>query len=139
MEQQSAGSKIQRDEGYLANDEKIAFLFQPDLLLSAQYFGNLRKTLLEPEKKLMLAILEDAITCYQSNLSAHSVRGKRFFDETKSWIVAVGSDWVFSFENVCEALGLNPRYVRQGLLRWAEEYRRKYFDREAWKRKKLAG
>jgi hypothetical protein len=139
MEWQSAGSRVQKDDVRLANDEKIAFLFQPDLLLSAQYFGNLRKTLLGPEKKLMLAILEDAISCYQSNLTAHSVRGKRFFEETKSWIVAVGSDWIFSFENVCEALGFNPQYVRQGLLRWAEKYRPKQFDREAWKGKKLAG
>jgi hypothetical protein len=139
MEWQSAGSKIERDEGGRANDEKIASLFQPDFLLSAQYFGNLRKSLLDPEKKLMFAILEDAISCYQSNLTAHSVRGKRFFEETKSWIVAVGSDWIFSFENVCEALGLNPQYVRQGLLRWTEKYRQKHFDREAWKRKKLAG
>jgi hypothetical protein len=139
MEWQSAGSKIQRDEGGLANDEKIASLFQPDFLLSAQYFGNLRKTLLEPEKKLMFAILEDAISCYQNNLTAHSVRGKRFFEETKSWIAAVGNDWIFSFENVCEALGLNPQYVRQGLLRWAEKYRQKHFDREAWKGRKLAG
>jgi|ERR671925_88733 hypothetical protein len=139
MEWQSAGSKIQRDEGGLTNDEKIASLFQPDFLLSAQYFGNLRKTLLEPEKKLMFAILEDAISCYQNNLTAHSVRGKRFFEETKSWIVAVGNDWIFSFENVCEALGLNPQYMRQGLLRWAEKYRQKHFDREAWKARKLAG
>jgi hypothetical protein len=139
MEWQSAGSKIPRDEAGPTNDEKIASLFQPDFLLSAQYFGNLRKTLLEPEKKLMFAILEDAISCYQSNLTAQSVRGKRFFEETKNWIVAVGSDWIFSFENVCEALGLNPQYVRQGLLRWAEKYRQRHFDREAWKGKKLAG
>jgi hypothetical protein len=139
MEWQSTGSKVQRDEGSPTNDEKIASLFQPDFLLSAQYFGNLRKTLLEPEKKLMFAILEDAISCYQSNLTAQSVRGKRFFEETKNWIVAVGSDWIFSFENVCEALGLNPQYVRQGLLRWAEKYRQRHFDREAWKGKKLAG
>jgi hypothetical protein len=139
MEWQSAGSKIQRDEGGLINDEKIASLFQPDLLLSAQYFGNLRKSLLDPEKKLMFAILEDAISCYQSNLLAYSVRGKRFFEETKNWIVAVGSDWIFSFESVCEALGLNPQYVRQGLLRWEEKYRERHFDREPWKRKRLAG
>jgi hypothetical protein len=139
MEWQSVRSKIQRDEGGVANDEKIASLFQPDFLLSAQYFGNLRKTLLEPEKKLMFAILEDAISCYQSNLTAHSVRGKRFFEETQNWIVTVGSDWIFSFDNVCEALGLNPQYVRQGLLRWAEKYRQRHFDREAWKGNKLAG
>jgi hypothetical protein len=139
MEWQSAESKIQANEVGRPNDEKIASLFQPDFLLSAQYFGNLRKSLLEPEKKLMFAILEDAISCYQKNVTAHSVKGKRFFEETKNWIVAAGNDWIFSFDNVCEALGLNPQYVRQGLLRWAEKYRQKHFDRDAWKAKKLAG
>lgn len=43
-------------------DEKLASLFQPDTLLSTQYFDNLRRNnLLEPEKRLMLALLEDAI------------------------------------------------------------------------------
>jgi hypothetical protein len=27
-------------------------------------------------------------------------------------------DWLFSFDNICEVLGLNPRYVRLGLMRW---------------------
>lgn len=139
MEGQGLGSKIAKDETALMNEEKIAFLFQPDWLLSAQYFGNLRKTVLEPEKKLMCAILEDAINCYRNNLLAQSVKGKSLFEETKAWIAAVDSDWIFSFDNVCEALGFNPEYVRQGLLRWADKYRQKHFDREAWKEKKLAG
>ena len=46
-------------------DEKLGSLFQPDTLLSAQYFDNLRrKTLLEPEKRFMLVLLEDAIHCF---------------------------------------------------------------------------
>ena len=28
------------------------------------------------------------------------------------------SDWPFSFENICEVLGFDPAYLRQGLLRW---------------------
>jgi hypothetical protein len=48
-------------------EEKIALLFQPDALLAPQYFENFRrKTPLEPEKKLMLAILEDAVWCYRA-------------------------------------------------------------------------
>ncbi len=36
-------------------DDRIASLFQPDTLLSAQYFDNMcRRTLLAPEKGLML-------------------------------------------------------------------------------------
>jgi hypothetical protein len=47
-------------------EEKISSLFDPDTLLSAQYFENLRrKTPIEPEKRLMLAVLEDAVNCFQ--------------------------------------------------------------------------
>jgi hypothetical protein len=97
--------------------EHIESLFQPDLILSAQYFENLRKkSLLEPEQRLMLAILEDGITCYRDNLHARGGRGKRVFDEAAAWITQVDVDWIFSFENVCDALGIKPEYVRRGLL-----------------------
>jgi hypothetical protein len=140
MEWQSAGSKIPRDEPGLTTDEKIASLFQPDTLLSAQYFDNLRrKSLLEPEKRLMLAILEDAVSRYQDNLLSQDKRGKRLFTDAEDWIVEAGSDWIFSFENVCEALGFNPAYVRQGLLRWKEKNRQEQSHQGAWERKKLAG
>ena len=65
----------------------------------------------------MLAILEDAVDCFQNKVFAQSVKGRRLFQEAEKWIVEVDGDWVFSFENVCETLELNPAYVRQGLLR----------------------
>jgi hypothetical protein len=121
-------------------DEKLGSLFQPDTLLSAQYFDNLRrKTLLEPEKRLMLALMEDAIHCFQSNLSAQTVRKKKLFDETEDWIVEMGGDWIFSFDHVCETLGFSPEYVRQGLLRWKEKHRPKRLEARPWEGNKLAG
>jgi len=67
------------------DDNSAAFLFQPDTLLSAQYFENLRrKTPLEPEKKLMLAILEDAVWCFQHNVWARNGKGKKLFDRRRS-------------------------------------------------------
>ena len=108
-----------RDQTGLTTDERIGSLFQPDSLLSAHYFGTLRReSLLEPEKRLMLAILEDAIHCFQDNLFARNVRGRRLFEEAQEWIVETDGDWVFSFQNICEALGFNPAYMRHGLLRW---------------------
>jgi hypothetical protein len=65
-----------------------------------------------------LAILEDAVDCFQNNVFAQSVKGRRLFQEAEKWVVEVDRDWLFSFENVCETLELNPAYVRQGLLRW---------------------
>ena len=121
-------------------DEKLASLFQPDTLLSAQYFDNLRRNnLLEPEKRLMLALLEDAIHSFQDNLSAQTVRKKKLFDETEDWIVETGGDWIFSFDHVCETLGFSPEYVRQGLLRWKEKHRPKRLEAQPWERNKLAG
>ena len=103
----------------LATDESTGSLFQPDSLLAAQYFEIMYKTtVLEPEKRLILAILEDSINCFQNYLFAQSVKNKRLFREAEEWIVEVGSDWVFSFENICATLGLDAAYVRQGLLRW---------------------
>jgi hypothetical protein len=103
---------------YLRDQTGLTARFQPDSLLSAQYFETLhRKTILEPEKRLMFAILEDAIDCFQNNLLRPSLKSRRLFQEAEKWIVEVDGDWIFSFENVCEALGLNPAYVRQGLLR----------------------
>ena len=122
------------------SDDRIASLFQPDTLLSAQYFDNMRRrTLLEPEKRLMLAILEDAVNSFQENIFAESGKRKILFDDVEQWIRADGSDWVFSFDHICEALGFTPAYVRQGLLRWREKNRSKPVKGTTWERKRMAG
>jgi hypothetical protein len=102
----------------LTTDERFGPCVRPQSLSCAQYFDALRRRIfLEPEKRLMLAILEDAVQCFQNNGFAQSVRGRRIFQEARKWIVDADRDWIFSFENVCEALGLNPAYVRAGLRR----------------------
>jgi hypothetical protein len=138
MEVESAGSEYIKDHSSLTMDEKIASLFQPDTLLPAQYYGNLRRrNLLQPEMQLTLAILEDAINCFQDNLMAESVKGKKLFNEAEEWILDEDGDWIFSFRNVCELLGFNPAYMRQGLLRWKQE-RQRHNDKD-WEAKRLAG
>ena len=140
MSEESASIVRTPDRTGLTTDEKIGSLFQPDSLLSTQYFETLRrKTLLEPEKRLMLAILEDGINCFQENLRAQDVRRSRLFQDAEAWIVELDGDWVFSFENVCEALDINPAYVRQGLLRWRENKLSKHPEPGSSQRKKMAG
>jgi hypothetical protein len=112
-------SKEEIDRSSSAFDEKLASLFQPDTTLAAQYFDTLRrKTELYPEKQLMLAVLEDGINCFQENVGAAHVKGQKLFAETEEWIFGSHADWLFSFENICATLGLNPEYLRRGLLRW---------------------
>lgn len=128
------------DQSGSATDERVVSLFQPDTLLSAQYFDNLRrKTYFEPEKRLMLAILQDAINCYRDRVQTQNPKGQKLFAETENWIIESNGDWIFSFDNVCDALSLNPDYVRQGLLRWKEKIRQKQPHHDASEIKRATG
>ncbi len=94
---------------------------QSDTLLPAQYLETMRgKNQLEPEKMLMLAVLEDGVICFQKYISTRDENGKKLLGEAEEWLLMEqnGEDWLFSFDNVCETLGLNSGYIREGLLRW---------------------
>jgi hypothetical protein len=105
----------------LSMEERVTSLFQPDTLLPEQYLDTFRRKLhLEPEKKLMLAILEDAIACYQKYSFARDSKGKALFEEAEAWVREPGSASIFAFDSVCESLALNPEYVRRGLAGWKE-------------------
>ena len=100
--------------------EKVASLFEPDSLAQAQFFNNYRtKTHIEPERKLTLAILEDAINCFHDNIFESGKR-KKLFDDAEEWFLAENSQWVFSFRNICELLAIDPDYLRDGLMRWKQ-------------------
>lgn len=75
----------------------------------------------EPEEALMLAVLEDAIACYQKHMFAKDKRGREIFLDTEAWMLEKDGHWIFSFENICETLSLDPNYLRQGLLRLKEQ------------------
>jgi hypothetical protein len=94
-------------------------MFQPDVLASSQYMEKWRhRRSHEPEKMLMCAVLEDAIACYQRFSLVSNRRGRAAFKDAENWLMHEKSDWPFSFERICEALELNPDYLRTGLARW---------------------
>ena len=103
----------------LSMEERVTSLFQPDTLMPEQYLETFRRKLhLEPEKKLLLAVLEDAIACFQKYLFAKDGKGRVLFLEAEEWILDRDTDWLFSFANVCEMLGFEPSYLRDGLMHW---------------------
>jgi len=81
-----------------------------------------RSEYFEPETALIAAILEDAIHDYRKYCCARDAAGKERFREAEEWLMREGNGWIFSFNNVCEFLGLHPEYVRRG-LREAERSR----------------
>ncbi len=68
----------------------------------------------------MLAVLEDAIDCYQKYAFAKDPRGRQMFEESRDWVGAPDRTWLFAFENVCDTLEINAEYVRRGLREWRE-------------------
>ena len=78
-------------------DERVASLFQSDAVLPLQYLEAVcRKADLEAEQKLMLAVLEDAVTCFQQHFVARDKIGMSLFREAEEWILLQGkSDWFF--------------------------------------------
>ena len=140
MDNQKATSTDNKDHSVSYADERVSFLLQPDTLLSDQYFDNFRrKTHLEPEKQLLLAVLEDGINTFRDNVFAQGEKNKRLFKEAEEWITATEDDGVFSFVMICDTLGINAEYVRRGLLRWKQKKIVEHSRVKDWERKKLAG
>jgi hypothetical protein len=112
------GGKMQEKETL---DERLPGLFEPDTLLPIQYFEAMRKKhLLEGEKRLILSVLEDAVECFMKCIDSPTSKGQRLFRDADEWINLEDKHWVFSFDNVCEMLDINPEYMRRGLKQWKE-------------------
>ena len=60
-------------------------------------------------KQLMLAVLVDALRCLQKH---------RRVAEVEAWIAARGDEEPFAFETICDALGIDADYLRNGLSKW---------------------
>jgi len=104
---------------YIFTPERKLTLFQPDSLLPAQFFAALKqKAQANGERRLMVAILVDAVECFQKHLGATDGRGRQLSTEAERWFLSDDSSWPFSFVNICEALDIHPPFLRRGLLRW---------------------
>jgi hypothetical protein len=70
------------------------------------------------ELALMRAVLQDAILCYLGRAKRRRVNPRILAREAEHWIRI--NDWEspFSFNNVCEALGLSHESTRQTILEW---------------------
>jgi hypothetical protein len=96
-------------------------LFQPDIMLPSQYYAVLRKTAPQgPEYGLVLAMLQDAVECFQKYRFATDENGRELYADARDWIASDDQKWPFSYENVCGILNLNAEYLRTGLFQWAE-------------------
>jgi hypothetical protein len=89
-------------------------LFEDMGILPAQFYPARRDAgEMESIKKLMTAILVDALQCYQTGRHQNVKRVKAL--EACTWIFGSYADFPFSFTNVCDELGVSPDRLRQQL------------------------
>jgi hypothetical protein len=73
----------------------------------------------DSERRLLTAVLEDAIRCYLTNRSASSKAQVDQFEEVQAWFndrgAGYGAQGLFAYETICEALGIEPGVLRQRL------------------------
>jgi hypothetical protein len=96
-------------------DERMPAIFEPDTLLASQYFDRLRGRVADAERRLMIAVLEDAVNVYLKHDGGRGAPHEELFREAEEWIENRDASWLFSFENICHVLDLQPDYLRRGL------------------------
>lgn len=90
----------------------------PDTMTPDQFFGQLRRQHQDPIHALLIALLEDGTRDYQTAVGRENeprsasimVRDRN----AKAWIA--GADARITFEDCCDAFGINPEWLRAGIM-----------------------
>lgn len=111
-------------------DDFLARILEPDIFLPSQFYGagGLSRKL-EGEKRLMIAILKDAVECLEKYRDARNGTGRSNYLNAVEWVEDTGTEWLYSFTNICELLGFDPSYMRETLLKRENRYIKQ--DRQA--------
>jgi hypothetical protein len=88
-------------------------------VLPSQYFPAAGNG--EPEHRLIIAVLQNAVECLEKYRSATDRPRRRLFRDAQQWFLASAVDWPYSFEAICAELDLDADAVREHLKVAAEE------------------
>jgi hypothetical protein len=104
-------------------DDFLARILEPDVFLPSQFYGSagLSRTL-EGEKRLMIAVLKDAVECLEKYRGARGGVAQCEYQSAIEWVEDTDTEWLFSFTNICDLLGFDPEYLREVLLKRENRY-----------------
>ncbi len=113
-------------------------LFEPDVVLPSQFLIPDETGIEGGERKLMAAILSDGIEAYIAQNISGIANSRRIRVDASEWVETKDYSYVFSFDNVCECLGIDPEYLRMGLMRYVRAVSEKSTNdtgsQSAWKK-----
>ena len=98
-------------------DNAFARLVIPDVLTPGQYYDRVHRDDHETRavKRLMLAVLSDAVRCFLAYADAQDPAGRLRFAEAQGWILDHKAEGPFAFVTICESLGIEPNCMRNGI------------------------
>ena len=101
---------------YVAHDD-LPNIFAGVGILPVQYGESRRRKLpSEGERKLLFAVLEDAIRTYLRHRDQGAeARNNEDFVEAAEWLSSDDESGPFAFVNICEALGIDADGLRSGI------------------------
>jgi len=117
---------LQMSDGFqLSSDTVVERFVGLNQILPSQYYDVSGGHRLTGEQRLMLALLADAINVYQQGVLSRNTRKRLLFIDAERWITASARcRHAFSFDTVCDALGINPSMLRRRMMAWKHELRR---------------
>ena len=99
--------------------ELLEFELPPESILPDQFydrpFGGAR---LQPEKRLQVAVLADAVLTFHRWAGNQRARARRLFAEVEAWFASDDVGGPFTFITICDSLKFDPGYIRRGLREW---------------------
>jgi hypothetical protein len=90
------------------------------VMLPEQYLRRAGEYRVEPQKRLMLAVLQTVVddcrgTTYRLAAGFPPAIDRRAYEQARAYVASRDRSWPFSFENLCEAVGLDAGRLRAGL------------------------
>jgi hypothetical protein len=90
----------------------------PESILPAQLFEVRCGGRVQPEKRLQVAVLADAVLTFHRWAGDERARGRRLFAEVETWFASDEAHGPFTFVAICDSLKFDPTYIRRGLRDW---------------------
>jgi len=88
-----------------------------EAMLPTQYFDRIKRSkFLDGERRLLLAVLEEAVRSYLKNINCRSMKQWTRFTEVRHWFEShTDSQGLFAFESICDLLEIDPGVFRRRL------------------------
>ena len=113
-------------ESYIDTGLALQPFYAPDSLAVQTFNQVYTSRQASPEKRLLVALLEDAIFCL-SFQNSRNCKKQKLYGEAREWIERTDDD-PFSFVFVCEVFGLDVVSTRRALLQCAAPERKQSFQ-----------